>query len=132
MKFNTAISAFMEFLNFVEEKQVSIKTIEVLLKLLYPFAPHIGEELWKIIGKENMVHEEAWPTYDEELTKKDSMELVIQVNGKVRDKIEINANLSKDEIEKIALNSENVQKWINNKELRKVIFIPPKLINIVI
>ena len=134
MKFNTSVSAFMEFLNFVEKKdnETSRKTIENILKIFYPFAPHMAEELWSILGNQNYIHEEKWPEYNEELTKRDVMELVVQINGKVRDKIEVSSNLSKDELEKIALSSEKVIKWIEGKEIRKIIFIPPKLISIVI
>jgi len=134
MKFNTSVSAFMEFLNFAEKKdnETSKKTIENILKIFYPFAPHMTEELWSTLGNQNYIHEEKWPECNEELTKRDVMELVIQINGKVRDKIEVSSNLSKDELEKIALSSEKVVKWIEGKEIRKIIFIPPKLINIVI
>ncbi|MDD2909705.1 MAG: leucine--tRNA ligase [Candidatus Pacebacteria bacterium] len=134
MKFNTAIAFFMEFLNFAEKRQeeVSRKTIENILKLFYPFAPHMCEELWNILGKENYIHEEKWPEYDESLIIKDVMELVVQINGKIRDKIEVGTNLLGEDLKKIALNSEKVQKWINEKEIKKIIFIPPKLISIVI
>lgn len=134
MKFNTAIAFFMEFLNFAEKRQeeVSRDTIENILKLFYPFAPHMCEELWNILGKENYIHEEKWPEYDESLIIKDVMELVVQINGKIRDKIEVGTNLLGEDLKKIALNSEKVQKWINEKEIKKIIFIPPKLISIVI
>lgn len=134
MKFNTAIAFFMEFLNFAEKRQeeVSRNTIENILKLFYPFAPHMCEELWNILGKENYIHEEKWPEYDESLIIKDVMELVVQINGKIRDKIEVGTNLLGKDLKKIALNSEKVQKWINEKEIKKIIFIPPKLISIVI
>jgi leucyl-tRNA synthetase len=132
MKFNTAISAFMEFLNFAEKKKVSKKTIQTFLKLLSPFAPHISEELWQLLGNEHFISIEKWPSYSEELTKKDTMELVIQVNGKVREKIEVSSDLKEEELKEIALRSEKVIKWIQGKEIRKMIFIPPKLISIVI
>jgi leucyl-tRNA synthetase len=134
MKFNTAIAFFMEFLNFIEKRkyEVSLKTIENVLKIFYPFAPHMTEELWKILGKENYIHEEKWPEYDESLIVQDKMELVIQVNGKVREKVEVGVELKEEELKEITLNNEKVLKWIKEKEIRKVIFIPPKLINIVI
>ena len=134
MKFNTAIAFFMEFLNFIEKRkyEVSLKTIENVLKIFYPFAPHMAEELWKILGKENYIHEEKWPKYDESLIVQDKMELVIQVNGKVREKVEVEVELKEEELKEITLNNEKVLKWIKGKEIRKIIFIPPKLINIVI
>ena len=134
MKFNTAIAFFMEFLNFIEKRkyEVSLKTIENVLRIFYPFAPHMAEELWKILGKENYIHEEKWPKYDESLIVQDKMELVIQVNGKVREKVEVEVELKEEELKEITLNNEKVLKWIKGKEIRKIIFIPPKLINIVI
>ncbi|HOI59744.1 MAG TPA: leucine--tRNA ligase [Candidatus Pacearchaeota archaeon] len=134
MKFNTAIASFMEFLNFAEKKkkEISKRTIENILKIFYPFTPHMVEELWSVLGNEKYIHTEKWPQYKEDLIVKDKIELVIQINGKVRDKIEVDASLSKDELEKIALNSEKVIKWIEGKEIKKLIFIPPKLISIVI
>ena len=134
MKFNTAISSFMEFLNFAEKRkeEVSLKTVKNILRLFNPFAPHMTQELWSLIKEEGYLHEEAWPSYDDELTVKEVMELVVQINGKVRDKIEVDSKLSKEELEKIALKSEKVKNWINEKEIKKLIFIPPKLISIVI
>ncbi len=134
MKFNTAIAFFMEFLNFVEKRkiEVSLKTMETVLKLFYPFAPHMAEELWNILGNEAFISLEKWPAYDNKLMVEDVMELIIQVNGRVRDKIEVSSNLLKEDLEKIALKSEKVQKWLKDKEVRKIIFVPPKLINIVI
>ncbi|MDD3032525.1 MAG: leucine--tRNA ligase, partial [Candidatus Pacebacteria bacterium] len=134
MKFNTSIAAFMEFLNFSEKRkeEISLKTIENILKIFYPFAPHLVEELWNILGHENYISFEAWPTFNEDLTIKENIELVVQVNGKVRERVQVSANLSEEELKEIAFNSQKVQNWIKEKEIRKVIFIPPKLINIVI
>ncbi|MDD4662207.1 MAG: class I tRNA ligase family protein, partial [Candidatus Pacebacteria bacterium] len=134
MKFNTAIAFFMEFLNFAEKRknEVSLKSIKNILKLFHPFAPHMTQELWNILEEGKYIHEEAWPEYDDNLTTKDSMELVVQVNGKVRDKIEVDSKLSKEALQEIALKSEKVKNWIEGKEIKKLIFIPPKLISIVI
>ncbi len=134
MKFNTSIAAFMEFVNFVEKRkeEISRETIENVLKLLCPFAPHMAEELWSILGHNDYVSSQEWPKFNEDLTIKESVELVIQVNGKVRERIQVNINLSEEELKEVAFNSQKVQNWIEGKEIRKVIFIPPKLINIVI
>ena len=134
MKFNTSIAAFMEFVNFAEKRkeEISRETIENVLKVLCPFAPHMVEELWSILGHNDYVSSQEWPKFNEDLTVKESVELVVQVNGKVRERIQVNINLSEEELKEIAFNSQKVQNWIEGKEIRKVIFIPPKLINIVI
>jgi len=134
MKFNTSIASFMEFVNFVEKRkeEVSRETIENVLKILCPFAPHMAEELWSILGHNDYVSSQEWPKFNENLTIKESVELVVQVNGKVRERIQVSINLSEEELKEIAFNSQKVQNWIEGKEIRKVIFIPPKLINIVI
>lgn len=132
MKFNTAIASFMEFLNFAEKKQASKETIKNFLILFYPFAPCISEELWEAIGNKKRLHSEKWPEFDEGNITRETMELVVQINGKVRERVEVFSNLSKDELTQIAKQSDKVQKWTSGKEIKKIIFIPPKLINIVI
>jgi len=134
MKFNTAISTMMEFLNTWSEKDsiLSKKDAENFLKILAPFCPYITEELWSKLGYKTSIFKEKWPKYDEKLIKKDIIELVIQVNGKVRDKIEVSAEISKEEAEKLALNNEKIRAWLNNQKPKVVIFVKGKLINIVI
>ncbi len=148
MKFNTAVSIMMEFINYwQEENNVLSKTdAESFLKILAPFCPHITEELYQKIknlqprqakrgGKKSKVEsifQESWPEYDEKLIKKETIEMVIQVNGKVRDKIQVNADIAKEEAEKLAFNSEKIKKWLNNQKPKVVIFVRGKLINIVV
>jgi leucyl-tRNA synthetase len=134
MKFNTAVSTMMEFLNSWSEKEntLSKKDAESFLKILAPFCPHIAEELWLKIGHKTSIFKEEWPKYDEKLTKKETIEMVIQVNGRVRDKIEVSAEISGEEAEKLALNSEKIKNWLNNQKPRVIIFVKGKLINIVI
>jgi len=134
MKFNTAVSTMMEFLNTWGEKEniLSKKDAESFLKILAPFCPHITEELWSKLGHKTSIFKEKWPKYDEKLIKKETIELVIQINGKVRDKIEVNAEISKEEAEKLALNSEKIKNWLNNQKPKVVIFVKGKLINIVV
>ena len=98
------------------------------LKILAPFCPHIAEELWK--GKSIFL--ESWPKYDEKLIKKEIFELVIQVNGKVRGKVEVRANISEDEAKKLALSDNRTSKWLVNKKPKKVIYVKGRLVNIVI
>jgi len=132
-KFNTAISALMILANELE-KQEKISPIHysLFLILLAPFAPHICEELWQRLGYKESILKEKWPEYDEKLVKEEIITLVIQVNGRVRDKMEIDASVSEEEAKKLTLERGKVKKWIEGKEIKKIIFVPGKLINIVI
>ncbi len=134
MKFNTAIAAFMEFINFgfKNKDDIGKDVVERMLLLLAPFAPHITEELWKEIGNKDSIHNQSWPKYDEKLAKEKTITLIIQINGRVRDKIKVEANVSEDEARDLTLNREKVKKRILGKGIKKIIFVPGKLINIVI
>jgi len=134
MKFNTAIAAFMKFTNlWTEDKRfLSKKEAETFLKLLAPTAPHIGEELWEKLGNKKSIFLEKWPSYDEKLTQEDSWQLVIQINGKVRDKIEVKKGISKKEAKELALSQDRIKKWLNNEEPKKIIYVSGKLINLVV
>jgi len=133
-KFNTIISSFMEFVNFgLENKGEAGKdTAERFLLLLAPFAPHISEELWHKLGHQDSVHKQAWPKYEDSLVKDETAVLIIQVSGKVRDKVEVLRDISEEEAKILTLSRENVKKWTAGKEIKKVIFVPGKLINIVV
>lgn len=132
-KFNTAISSLMILLNEMEkEKEINHNYYSAFLILLSPFAPHISEELWEKLGNKKSIFLAKWPKYDIEMIKEDKILLIVQVNGKLRDKIEIDIGLSKEEIEKIVLSNEKVKKWILGKEIKKIVFVPPKLVNIVL
>lgn len=131
-KFNTAVSKLMILVNeFSKEKQISTPHALLLITLLSPFAPHISEELWEKIGHKDSITKEEWPTYDAKLAKDEEIQLVIQVNGKVRDKIMASADITEQEARDLALASENVKKYIDGKEIKKFIFTG-KLVNIVI
>ena len=134
MKFNTSIAFFMEFMNFVSERkeELGIEEAKKILVILSPFAPHLCEELWEIIGSKGSITSEKWPDFDPSLVKEENVFLVIQVNGKVREKIEMAAGTPREEAEKMALENERVRKWISGKEVVEVFFVPDKLINIVI
>lgn len=127
--FNTAIAQMMIFLN--ETKSISKEGFEAFLKVLAPFAPHITEELWHELGHETSIHLESWPKYDETLIKDEKVKFAIQVNGKLRDVLEADAEASEDEIKKLALESESIKKWIEGKEIKKVIFVKGRLLNII-
>ena len=132
-KFNTAISSLMILVNEMEKEQnISVIYYQSLLILLAPFAPHLAEELWQQLGHSESIFLEKWPKYDKKLIKDEMVTLIIQVNGKVRDKIEVPADISEKEARELTLKREKVKKWILGKEVKKVIFVPGKLINIVI
>lgn len=134
MKFNTAVAAMMEFLNKWQEKEMflSKNDAQIFLKLLSCFTPHISEELWEILGNKGSIFKQKWPQYDRELIQEETWQLIVQINGKVRDKIEVKSNISEDEAKKITLSQDKVKNWLNNKDPKKIIYIPKRLINIVI
>ncbi|GAA3345491.1 leucine--tRNA ligase [Deinococcus persicinus] len=133
IRFNTAISQMMVFINDCYKAEV-IPTAyaEGFVKMLAPMAPHIAEELWKLLGHEGTLSYEQWPTYDELKLVDDEVEVAVQVAGKVRAKIVVAKDASKEDIEKIALADEKVQEYMAGKSLVKVIVIPGKLVNIVV
>ncbi len=134
LKFNTAISALMEFVNLLLENKedVSLEVFKNFLKILSPFAPHICEEIWQNLGFKGYCLTQKWPKYKKELVKEKKIILVIQINGKVRDKIEVESEISKEEAKKIALSSQKIKKWIKGNKIKKTIFVPKKLINFVL
>ncbi|MDM8534138.1 leucine--tRNA ligase [Clostridiaceae bacterium HSG29] len=139
--FNTAISFVMELVNVMYKytqnapeinRELLSKAVESVLLLLAPFGPHFTEELWTLIGNEGSIHLHSWPTYDEAALVKDTIEIVIQVNGKMRDKIEVEANINKDDLETLALSTDKIKSLTNGKTVVKVIVIPKRLVNIVV
>lgn len=135
LRFNTAISSLMEFMNHLESKETkySKETLEILIKLLAPFAPHICEEIWhEILKHKKSVHLEGWPKYDERFLEEDEFDLVIQINGVLRDLVRVPKNITKERAEKIAVLQPKITKYFEGKNIKKVIFVPGRLINLVI
>ena len=133
LHFNTAIAQMMIFINEgYKHPKIAQEYLEGFLKLLSPIAPHLAEELWEKLGHNETITYENWPVFDEAKTKEQLVTIVVQINGKVRDKIEVSAGLSQDEIKEIALASPKVQEYVGNNPLRKVIVVPNKLVSIVI
>ncbi len=133
LNFNTAISQMMIFINAVyKEDEFPLEYAINFVKLLNPIAPFITEEIWQMLGHDKTIAYETWPTYDIEKTKEDEFEMVVQVNGKVRGKIVVSMETSKEEMEVLAKELDNVKKYINGKEIIKIITVPKKLVNIVI
>lgn len=132
LRFNVGISQLMVLINDAYKQEVLPKVImEGFVQMLSPVAPHIGEELWEKLGHTESITYAPWPTYDESKLTTDEVEIVIQVNGKVRTKKVVAKDTGKEELEKIALSDERVQEFIEGKTVRKVIAVPGKLVNIV-
>ncbi len=143
-RFNTAIASIMEYLNLlydidnsidwgnVEDRKVVRFAFESIALLISPFAPHFADEVWESLGNSGFTLDQMWPDYDEELTKEEMVTLVIQINGKVRSKVEIPAGLPEEEQKRIALENDRVRSLIEGKRIVKVILVPNKLVNIVV
>jgi len=134
LKFNTAVSSLMEFVNAwsVSDNGLNKKDFSDFLRILSPFAPHVAEELWVELKQKGMCCQQKWPSFDEKLITEEKALLIVQINGKVRDKIEINVGLAQKDVEKIVLASEKIKALLGKTEIKKTIFVPNKLINIVI
>jgi len=132
-RFNTAISQMMIFVNFLSKHKEAPKgALKKFLILLSPFAPHIAEELWQELGNKESIFKQEWSQYNPDLIKDKVIELVLQINGKVRDKIEVDAEISEAEAKDLALARPKIKKWTDGKEIIKVIFVKGKLVNIVV
>ncbi len=133
MKYNTAVSSLMIFLNDLEKYDSITKfDLRILVHLLNPIAPHITEEVNEMSSLGEPLCESTWPKYDEAKTVKSSYEMVVQVNGKVRAKIEMNVKASREEMEKAAMENENVKRFISDKKILNVVVIPSRLVNVVV
>jgi leucyl-tRNA synthetase len=142
-QYNTAIARMMELTNTLyqadekelattEGHQVLSEVFSAFIPMLAPFVPHFAEELWETLGNTVSLTTAEWPSFIEELTKRDEIELVFQVNGKIREKIQVPADISKEDMEKMAMSSDRIQDFIAGKQIKKVIAIPGKLVNIVV
>lgn len=132
-KFNTAVSALMILVNKIEEeKTVSLTDYKTLLQLLAPFAPHITEEIWYALGNTSSIHLETWPSYDPAKIVDEKVTLAIQINGKVRGTIEVPHGTSKEDVERLALESEKVQNYLAGNAPKKVIVVQGRVVNIVV
>jgi leucyl-tRNA synthetase len=137
-KFNTAVAALMEFSNALWTHQqehgitpASQEATTTMIRMVAPFAPHIAEELWESQGKAYSVHQQPWPEFDPAMTVEETITLVIQVNGKVRDRIRVPAEIGDDLARRLALESERVQRYMEGIQPKKTIVIPGRLVNLV-
>ncbi len=139
-RFNTALAALMECNNAMIKQQndpvarsaTYRKTLETMMQLLAPMAPHITEELWHLTGHRGSIHSTEWPIYEEAMTQDETFILVVQINGKVRERIEVAADISEAEVRELALNNARVQSFIGDGTVQKVIYVPGRLMNIVV
>jgi leucyl-tRNA synthetase len=133
MRFNTAISAMMEFSNYLTKQEVRPRRVlESFVLLLSPFAPHLAEELWMTLGHPRSLAYEPWPAFDEALTRAKEIEVPVQVNGKLRAKITVPADIDEAGLQSAALADERIRALVEGKQVRKVIIVPRKLVNIVV
>ncbi len=138
--FNTAIASVMELMNALAKfkdnseqgRAVMQESLQAIVLLLSPIVPHITHEIWKVIGQDSLLIDQAWPKVDESALVKDSLQIIVQVNGKLRSRIEVAASASKDDIEAAAMADEHVKKFTDGKQVVKVIVVPGKLVNIVV
>ena len=132
MKFNIAISSLMILVNeFEKQEKLLVTHYALLVTLLAPFVPHLAEEMWHNLGHKKSVFAEPWPKYDLRKIKEETFELVVQINGKVRDRFEVPVGILQKDVQKLTLERENVKKYLGNEKIKKVIFVPNRLINYV-
>jgi leucyl-tRNA synthetase len=137
--FNTAVPALMvlsnelgEYLSRSPRREAHDEVMRLLLLLMSPMTPHIAHELWERRGLGDMLAQETWPAWDEDLAREEMVTLVVQVNGKVRDRFEVSADITAAQAEEVALSSEKIREWIDGQEVRRVISRPPNLVNVVV
>ncbi len=134
MKFNTAVAGMMELINEIFNQVISLEQKKKLVLIIAPFAPHLAEELWAELGQSFSVHQQSWPAFDPSLLEDDQVTITIQVNGKVRDIVSIKKDMVSEqaEVEKLALASEKVQRFVKSRQPQRIIYIPGKVLNVVI
>jgi leucyl-tRNA synthetase len=140
LHFNTMLAALMEYGNYLTKIKDAAsvpeedwkEAIRTLLRLLAPTAPHFAEEIWARLGYGYSIHDQRWPQWDAELAKDEEIPLVVQVNGKVRDKLMVSASITEDEAKKLALESDKVKAHTEGKTVTQVIYVPGRLVNVVV
>jgi leucyl-tRNA synthetase len=138
--YNTAIAKLMTYVNVLRGKgsdedvgpEVAAELVEPLVIMLAPLAPHFSEECWEQLGHETSVFDARWPAFDEELAREDQIELVIQVNGKVRGRVTVTAGIEEESAVACALAEDTVRRFIDARPIRKTVYVPDKLVNLVI
>jgi len=132
LKYNTGVAALMECLNALEARpELHREEVETFLKLLAPYAPYITEELWERIGGGYSVHQQPWPEYDPALLRTETMTIVVQVDGRVRDRVEVPSEASAEEVQRAAQAAPNVARHLEGRTPRQVVYVPGRLVNVV-
>ncbi|PYP28412.1 MAG: leucine--tRNA ligase [Gemmatimonadetes bacterium] len=133
LNYNTAIAAMMEYVNLVREQGAgSRRAIEPLLVMLAPYAPHLAEELWAALGHERSIFTAAWPTYDEKLAAAGDVEIVVQVNGKVRGRLTVSRGATEAQVVALAMTDESIKRFVDGKPVRKTVYVQDRLLNLVV
>ncbi|MDL2259691.1 leucine--tRNA ligase [Deltaproteobacteria bacterium OttesenSCG-928-K17] len=131
--YNTAIARLMELINHVTKNRVKNRVVaEAVVRMLAPMAPHVAEEMWELLGHKATVFSGGWPNFDEAATQRSAVEYVVQINGKVRAKLELPAGLSQEEVEPLVFENPGVGKWLEGQSVVKKVFVPDKLVNLVV
>jgi leucyl-tRNA synthetase len=131
-KFNTSVAAFMEFYNNYNPRVFSKNQIERLITISAPIMPHLAEELWNLTGHKNSVTENQWPEINKEMLVEEILEIPIQINGKVRGRVEIKKDMSEEEVKEIVLSNERIKELLEGENIKKFIYIGGKIVNIVV
>lgn len=132
LNFNTAVSSFMILLNNLEKEFISKSDLENILKIIYPFTPHICQELWSNLGNKSYIDFEKWPFFDEKIINSQKINLIVQINGKLKDVLKVDKDISQEDIWNILIKIDKIKQILENKNPKKIIYIPNKVINIVI
>ena len=132
LKFNTSISALMEFYNEFSKNSFSEEDIEKLILVIAPSLPHMAEELWNLIGHKDSVHSQQWPNIDEKLLQEDTIQVPVQINGKVRGRITISTSDTENLIREKVLSDQALLGYLNGGEIKKFIYVPNKIVNVVV
>jgi len=132
LQYNTAIAAMMEYLNELKHGEVNRELIEPLVIMLAPYAPHIAEEMWEILGHEGTVFQASWPAYDERLASAGDVEIAVQVNGKLRSRLTVPRGMAEKDVLARVLADEAVKKFVDGQKVKKVIYVQDRLVNLVV
>jgi len=133
LQYNTAIAAMMEYVNELREQGAgSSKLLEPLVIMLAPYAPHIAEELWEVLGNKESVLQARWPSYDERLASAGDVEIAVQVNGKLRSRLTVPRGMGEQDVLARVLADEAVKKFVDGQKVKKVIFVQDRLVNLVV
>ncbi|MEI6420514.1 MAG: class I tRNA ligase family protein, partial [bacterium] len=130
--FNTAVSAMMIMANELMTEKITRKHYELIIKIMAPFAPHVTEELWRSLGNKKTIHLDKWPIFDPTKIESDEVKIGVQINGKVRGEILVSKKAEQVEVEKLALELPEIKKWLNGVNVKKVIYIKGRILNIVV